>query len=268
MTSFLLMRRAVAVVAPLALLLAACGDDDDTAADTVEAAVSVSFTAPADGDTFAGAVPFTMAADGLTIEPAGEVHADAGHFHVIADDGCVDVGEPVAKDADHLHFGKAQAEGKIYLEPGSHDLCLQPGDGVHAALAPTDTVTVEVGITNREELCAVIKDTDVLFEEADTGGAEFPDRKVMYENIRRLFVQLDDGLDQVDSDVQDSVAQAFTFGSSIATAFAEAADEASAVAAIETIYGTEGVQSGADSPWAEGSAWVLEQCGVDIDGEG
>jgi hypothetical protein len=268
MSPALFLRRGFAVVAPFALLVAACGDDDDSAAEATEDAVNVSFTAPEDDDTFAGAVPFTMAADGLTIEPAGEVHADAGHFHVIADDGCVDVGEPVAKDADHLHFGKGQTEGKIYLEPGTHELCLQPGDGVHTALAPTDTVSVEVGIASRDELCAVIGVVDVLFEEADTGGAEFADRKVMYENIRRLFVQLDDGLDQVDADVRDSVAQAFTFGSDIATAFAEAADEASAVAAIEAIYGTVGVQSGADSPWAGGSAWVLEECGVDIDGEG
>jgi hypothetical protein len=182
---------------------------------------------------------------------------------VIADAGCVDVGEPVAKDADHLHFGKGQTEGKIYLEPGTHELCLQPGDGVHAALAPTDTVTVDVGISSREELCAVIKDVDVLFEEADTGGAEFADRKVMYENIRRLFVQLQDGIDQVDAEARDSVAEAFVFGTDIATAFAEAADEQAAIAAMEAIYGSEGIQS--DGP---GATWILDECGVDIDGEG
>ena len=261
MSRALFLRRAVAVAAPLALLLAACGDDDDTTADTAEDAVSVSFTAPEDGATFAGSVPFTMTAEGLTIEPAGEVHADAGHFHVIADDGCVDVGEPVAKDADHLHFGKAQTEGKIYLEPGTHELCLQPGDGVHAALAPTDTVTVEVGISNRDELCAVIGEVDVLFTEADTGGAEFPDRKVMYENIRRLLVQLDDGLEHVDADARDAVAEAVSYASDIATAFAEAADEQAAVTAVEAIFGTEGIQS--DGP---GATWILDTCGIDIDG--
>jgi hypothetical protein len=262
MSSSKLVRRALAVLTPFAVLVAACGDDDDAAStDPTGPALSVAFTAPADGDTFAGPVPFTMTAKGLTIEPAGEVHADAGHFHVIADDGCVTPGEPVAKDADHLHFGKAQTEGKIYLEPGTHELCLQVGDGAHSALAPTDTVSVEVGIEDRDGLCAVLAEADELFTEADTGGAEFPDRQVMYENVRRLFAQMTAALDQVDAEARDAVAEAFALGTDLSTAFAEAADEAGAVAAVQAIYGTAGVQS--DGP---GATWILDTCGVDIDG--
>lgn len=255
------LRGVVALLTPFALVVAACGDDDSANTDEPEDIVSVAFSEPADGDRFAGAVPFAMTATGLTIEPAGEVHDGAGHFHVIADDGCVTPGEPVARDADHLHFGKGQTEGKIYLGPGTHELCLQPGDGAHSALDVTDTITVEVGIDDRDQLCAVITEVDELFEEADTGGAEFPDRRVMYENIRRLFAQMDAAIDLVDAAVRSDVAQAFAFGSTIAAAFADAADEAAAVAAVESVYGTEGIQS--DGP---GATWILDTCGVDIDG--
>ena len=130
----------------------------------------MSFSKPADGAHIAGGVLVEMAADGITIEPAGEVHEGAGHFHVIADDGCVDPGAAVPKDADHIHFGKAQTSGTIYLGPGEHELCLQTGDGAHVALEPTDRITVDVGVRDRDEWCAVTKEVDDLFLTADTAG--------------------------------------------------------------------------------------------------
>ena len=139
-----------------------------------------------------------MTADGITIEAAGEVHSGAGHFHVIADAGCVAEGESIVRDADHVHFGGGQNDGVVYLEPGTHELCLQVGDGVHIALDITDQATVEVGITDRDQWCAVIDEVDELFEAADTSEDEFSVLQVSYENIGRLIAQLDDGLAYVD----------------------------------------------------------------------
>ena len=112
-----------------------------------EPEATVAFVSPVEGASIAGSVPLAMTADGITIEEAGEVHSGAGHFHVIADAGCLADGTSIIRDADHVHFGGGQHEGVIYLEPGTHELCLQVGDGIHTALDITDQVTIDVGIT-------------------------------------------------------------------------------------------------------------------------
>jgi hypothetical protein len=252
MLSFLL-RRVVAVAVPLVLGVVACGDDSDD--------VAVSFTEPVDGAAVAGGVALAMTAEGITIEEAGEVHDGAGHFHVIADAGCVAAGAAVPRDGDHVHLGGGQSEGTIYLEPGTHELCLQVGDGAHVALDATDTVSVEVRITDRDQWCTVIGETDELFTAADTEGDEFPVRQVAYENIRRLIAQLSDAAEQVDADVRDDVTEALDFAAVIASTFVEAADADAAQAAVEEVFGSEGVQSD-----GTGGTWILDNCGVDIDG--
>ncbi len=246
-------RRVLATAVPIALLLASCGDSDPEP--------SATFSAPTDGASIAGGVPLTMAAEGVTIEEAGEVHDNAGHFHVIADAGCLSTGTAVPKDADHVHFGKGQSEGTIYLEPGSHELCLQVGDGVHSALDLTDTVTVDVGISDRDQWCAVVEETDGLFTANDGDEIEFAVRQVGYENVLRLIAQLADGLDHVDADVRDDVAEAIDFGRIYAQAYVDSDDYQGVEAALTDTYGDEGVQS--DGP---GSTWILDTCGVDIDG--
>ena len=126
--------RPVLCLAVAALAVASCGSDDEPIA-------TATFTSPEANAQVAGSVELEMAAEGITIEEAGEARDGAGHFHVIADAGCVSTGEGIAKDADHVHFGKGQTTGLIYLEPGSHDLCLQVGDGTHQALDITDRRT-------------------------------------------------------------------------------------------------------------------------------
>jgi hypothetical protein len=259
-------RRALALLVPFALVLGACGDDDDDDATpvTVEDVADgprVSFVSPADGDHVAGAVALEMEADGLTIEPAGEVRDGAGHFHVIADDGCVEPGAAVAKDADHVHFGKGQSEGTIYLGPGTHELCLQPGDGAHVALDVTDRITIEVGVTSQEEWCAVIEEVDGLFTAADSSSEDFTVRQGQYEGIRRLLAQATEAMDEVDEDVRSDVAAALAQASDIAGTFADAADAAAAEAALQATFGAAGAQ-----PGPEAAAWILDTCDVDIDG--
>lgn len=140
--------RAATALAALTMLAAACGDTEDTEAATepteAPGGASVSFSSPADGGEVANPVSVAFEADGFTIEPAGEVHDGAGHFHVMVDVPCLPAGEVIPKDAQHLHFGKGQAEGSIDLEAGEHTLCLQAADGAHTALDLTDEITVTV----------------------------------------------------------------------------------------------------------------------------
>ncbi|MDP1819195.1 MAG: DUF4399 domain-containing protein [Acidimicrobiales bacterium] len=150
--------RLLAPLAALSLIAAGCGDDDDDddaatevgadeAAEADEgdtAAGSVSLTSPSDGSTVARRFDVVMDADGIDIEPAGEVRDGAGHFHVMVDVGCMEPGETVPKDDEHVHFGKGQDQGQLFLEPGEHDLCLQVADGAHVALDVTDEISITV----------------------------------------------------------------------------------------------------------------------------
>lgn len=243
--------RVAGTSALVALVLTGCGGDDDA---------SVMLRAPADGSTIPGATQVDMVADGITIEEAGEVHKNAGHFHVIVDDGCVSTGDTVPKDADHVHFGKGQSTGTVYLSPGEHELCLQAADGAHNALAATDTVTVTAKIGSQDEWCEVIGEVDALFKTTDESGDEFAIKQVGYENIARLLAQLTDGLDQIDAAQRDDVELAIGFATKITSVFTLASDQDDAEARASEVFGSANESVKAAAPW------ILDTCGVDIDG--
>ena len=232
--------------------LTSCGGSDDEP--------SVTFRAPADGANVAGGVTLDMSADGVTIEEAGEAHAGAGHFHVIIDDGCVAEGTTVPKDADHVHFGKGQTSGTVYLSPGQHTLCLQVADGVHKAMAVSDSVTVSAGISTRDEWCKAIRELDVLFTETDTNGEPFAVRQVGYENAHRLLEQLDEAIEEVDATARADVGAALEVGMTIAATFSEGADEQSAFDEVQAVL------QASNATLAAGAPWINQECGVDIDG--
>ena len=118
------------------LVLTACSSGGDEA--------SVSFTGISDGDTVSSPVSVGFDATGFTIEEAGEINEDAGHMHVMIDAGCVEVGETIPSDDQHLHFGDGSTSADLELEPGDHDLCLQAADGAHVALDLTDEISITV----------------------------------------------------------------------------------------------------------------------------
>lgn len=127
------------------------GDGAHTALDltdeitiTVDDSPSVAFVEPANGTSVTSPVVLKLATFNFTVEPAGEVHAGAGHLHVMVDVPCLAPGEPIPKDDQHVHLGMGQTETELTLAPGEHTLCLQAGDGVHTALDITREVTFTV----------------------------------------------------------------------------------------------------------------------------
>ena len=94
---------------------------------------NISFAAPADGATVPPEFDVVMVANGLTIEPAGELHENAGHFHLLVDSDFIAPGELIPFDANHIHFGKGELSATIELTPGEHILRLQFADGAHIA---------------------------------------------------------------------------------------------------------------------------------------
>jgi hypothetical protein len=239
----------VLAAAAMGAALGACGGDDGP---------SASFESPSDGEAVAGGVAFELAADGVTIEEAGEARDGAGHFHVVAAGGCVEEGEAIARDADHVHLGRGQADGVVFLGPGEHELCVQVGDGEHVATDITDTVTVDVGIGDLESWCAVVGEVDERFLEVDTAGGAFAEQQIGYEGIRRLLEQLIDGLEHVDAAARDDVAGALNMARTIATVFVESADVEEAGERLQPIFAGE-------DRFAPAEPWILDNCGIDID---
>jgi hypothetical protein len=249
----------LALTAILALTTA-CGDDRPTADGQAADGPTATLTAPPDGARIAGAVDVTMAAAGITIVPAGDVTPGEGHFHVIADHGCLAVGTAIPKDADHVHFGTGTTTGTLYLEPGTHSLCLQVGDGAHAALATTDTVEINVGITSRDEFCDVVAQTDSLMAGLDTSDDAWQAQQVGYENVRRLLTQLDAATDHVDADARGDVAELVHWATVVAETLLAAESKE---AAAEQLWGPES-RLPADGDVSGGEQWVLDNCGVSI----
>lgn len=87
---------------------------------------------------------------GMKTEDLGD-----GHFHILVDTPCVEAGDVIPDDDEHLHFEATETSAELELEPGKHDLCLQVGDGEHRALASADEgeladKTHEIEITVKE----------------------------------------------------------------------------------------------------------------------
>jgi hypothetical protein len=125
---------------PGAAPFATSGSTASSSAPTPE----VAFATPEAGATVTSPVSVTMTATNFTVEPAGDVHAGAGHLHVMVDVGCVAPGTVIPKDAAHVHLGMAQMAAELPLAPGVHKLCLQAGDGAHKALDITDEIEITV----------------------------------------------------------------------------------------------------------------------------
>ena len=98
------------------------------------ASPSVRFVQPTDGETVSSPLKVVMAATGLVVEPSGEIHQGAGHFHILVDTDFVPAGEVIITDEQHLHFGGGQLTTSLDLAAGEHILRLQFADGAHIAL--------------------------------------------------------------------------------------------------------------------------------------
>jgi hypothetical protein len=138
------LRRSLALL--VLLPAAACGGSDSDEADGGEpiATAAVSIASPEDGATVESTFRVAMEAEGFTIEPAGDVTDGAGHFHLMVDGDCIAPGEPIPADDAHVHLADGASEAELTLPDGEHTLCLQAGDGRHAALDHTDEITVTV----------------------------------------------------------------------------------------------------------------------------
>jgi hypothetical protein len=110
---------------------------------------SVAILSPADGATVTSPVKVMLGVQGIALAPAGDPTPDTGHHHLLVDVGLpADMSQPLPKDENHVHLGKAQTETELTLTPGTHTLQALLADGNHVPQLPpivsaTITITVQ-----------------------------------------------------------------------------------------------------------------------------
>ena len=143
--------------------LAACGDKvaNEPAAEapppepasamparTASAAdATVFFISPSDGETVSNPVAIVFGIEGMAVAPAGQDQPHSGHHHLLIDTGLPDLGLPIPKDENHIHFGDGSTSTEITLEPGEHTLQMLLGDHLHIPHDPplmSDVITINV----------------------------------------------------------------------------------------------------------------------------
>ena len=135
----------IAVILALSLVsLAACGDDEPEG--------EVNFIEPLDGAQVTSPFTVRMGAEGIVVEPAGEVRDGFGHHHIIIDAELPALDQPIPSDGQHRHFGGGQTETALDLAPGEHTLRLLFAKGNHVPYDPAITDTIRITITERREV--------------------------------------------------------------------------------------------------------------------
>lgn len=114
----------------------------------VPVGASVYFKNLKDGQTVSSPVKVEMGAKGISIDSAGAVKPNSGHFHILIDaEDSIPTGTVIPTDSSHVHYGKAQEETTLDLSPGKHKLVLQFADGTHRSygskLASAITINVK-----------------------------------------------------------------------------------------------------------------------------
>lgn len=101
------------------------------------AGAEVYLITPKDGATVGPEVTVRFGLKGMGIAPAGVAKADTGHHHLLLDVKVLPAaGQPIPKDAQHLHFGGGQTQTTLRLAPGTHTLQLELGDANHVPFDP------------------------------------------------------------------------------------------------------------------------------------
>lgn len=103
-----------------------------SALPAIPAGASVSFKNLKNGQTVSSPVKVEMSAAGISVDSAGAVKPNSGHFHIIIDaEDSIPSGVVIGKDSSHLHYGDAQTKATLNLPAGKHKLVLQFADGAH-----------------------------------------------------------------------------------------------------------------------------------------
>ncbi len=100
---------------------------------------------PADGTTVPETFTVKFGLSGMDLAPAGVDQANTGHHHLLIDQQELpDLTASLPATEQIRHFGKAQTETELTLEPGKHTLQLVLGNYVHV---PHDNPVISEPVT-------------------------------------------------------------------------------------------------------------------------
>lgn len=108
---------------------------------------SVFFANMNDGDTVTSPMLVQFGIEGMEVKPAGEIVKGTGHHHIIIDGSFDAMGDVVAADDTHIHFGGGQTETELELTPGMHTLTMQFANGIHQSYGEQMSATITVYVT-------------------------------------------------------------------------------------------------------------------------
>jgi hypothetical protein len=114
---------------------------------TQSANAGVTLTKPASMADVFSPVEICLETKGYTVEPARNgVNEGKGHHHLIVDVNLPDLGQPVPKDATHIHMGDGSKCKTIELRSGMHTIQALFARGNHIPYDPavTDSIVVFV----------------------------------------------------------------------------------------------------------------------------
>jgi hypothetical protein len=101
------------------------------------AGAEVYIISPKNGATVGENVTVQFGLKGMGVAPAGVDKPMTGHHHLLVDVSELPAaGQPIPKDATHIHFGGGQTETTLTLKPGTHTLQLEMGDQNHIPFVP------------------------------------------------------------------------------------------------------------------------------------
>lgn len=108
---------------------------------------SVYIIEPANGATVSSPVIIKFGLKNFGVAPAGVDIENTGHHHLLIDTPLPDLTKPIAKDANHIHFGGGQTETELTLAPGKHTLQLLLGNGMHIPhIKPLQSETITITV--------------------------------------------------------------------------------------------------------------------------
>ncbi len=119
-----------------------------TVVEDPEGGRRVRFASPADGATVGRTFKVVFEVEGMGLWPATEKILDhtVGHHHVLIGRGPMPPSMVIPNDPTHVHYGQAQTEGELTLEPGTYQLTMQFADGAHRSYGPRMAASIEVTV--------------------------------------------------------------------------------------------------------------------------
>lgn len=99
-----------------------------------------------DGQEVTSPVKVEMGVEGIALDPAGDLIENSGHHHIIINGEYFELGETIPMDETNLHYGGAQTEAELDLEPGTYTLTMQYANGYHQSYGKRLSAQINISV--------------------------------------------------------------------------------------------------------------------------